>query len=219
MKEPEHISTDIPDNQAYQTAYNWATNFDCYSSEAKDRKKDTLDLLNRVIDKKVCRDIEELHNIDRCILLVSTNEDLIEGVASYIFWHHLDYHGFFYPKNFIGWSKDDIEERLFNYDIELANAVEQYHKDGRYRDRLMKKISSSERNLLQYFNLGGTLLLKNIEDINTEKYKNELGVKHKEGNPLALFLVNGNYTPREQVYNYYHFERLVKPDKKKELKD
>ncbi len=52
----------------------------------------------------------------------------------------------------------------------------------------------------------------------TEKYKNKLRVKHKEGSPLAKFLANGNYTPREQAYNYYHFERMVKPAEGKGVK-
>lgn len=158
---------DIPDDLAYTTAYKWAIDLECYSSKAKKNKKDALELLNRVLDKKVRKDLEELQNVDRGILIVSQDEELIDGVASYIFWRHLDYHGFFYSENFIGHDKSSIEQRLFSTDDELLKSIELYKQDNRYLDLLMKKIASNKHDLFQYFLLGGTLLLKNIKEDDT----------------------------------------------------
>ncbi len=157
---------DIPDETAFQTAYSWAINFDCYSNDAKRQKSAAIKLLNRVVDKTVRKNIDEISITDRLILLISQDENLIEGVASYIFWkNHIKSDGFFYSENFIGCDKNDTLKRLFGTDAELTNAIKQYYFDGRYLDRLMDKIAHSEYDLLQYFNLGGTLLLKNMEDV------------------------------------------------------
>ncbi|MGR3319841.1 MAG: hypothetical protein ACUZ8O_15350 [Candidatus Anammoxibacter sp.] len=48
----------------------------------------------------------------------------------------------------------------------------------------------------------------------TEMYKNQLGIKSEKDNKvLASLIKNGNYTPREQAYIYFHLKRLTKPVK------
>ncbi len=53
----------------------------------------------------------------------------------------------------------------------------------------------------------------------TEKYKNMLGlVSEDDLKVLTALLENGNYTPREQAYIYYHLDRLTKPGEGKVVK-
>lgn len=164
-------------------AYTWANEFNKYIKDIRKcktkkeldeqiekllKEKDKkIEELKTVVDKSICEDIEREDNPKRCFLIIGEDEDLIEGIVSYIFCFYLTKDKlFFNSEDFTGNDDETIKEKLI-YQCDSYTFMRQsfYSIDRSYSNLidLMEGIERSICDLLLYFQYGGTLFLRNLK--------------------------------------------------------
>lgn len=178
-------------------AYVWVNNFNKYKANLlKDKTEEQaeeiinkiigetdklIEELKTVIDKNILEDIEREDNPKRCFLIIGGDEDLIEGIVSYIFCYYL-FKGklFFCSYNFTGNDDRTIKEKLINASSDQvfinqisANKMRYFYTGKSYSHliNLMNTIEADGHDLLQYFKYGGTLFLRNLKSQDHEMLK------------------------------------------------
>lgn len=175
-------------------AYTWAIEFNKYiknilkgktKEEREEQLKKLLDEKDKKIeelktvldkrDKSICVDIEREDNPKRCFLIIGDDEDLIEGISTYIFCFYLNKGKlFFNAEDFTGNDDKTIKEKLiYQGDCNTWLMQCSFLTNPSYLKLidLMDEIEASRRDLLLYFQYGGTLFLRNLKSQDCEMLK------------------------------------------------
>ncbi|GEM_PF-5909246 len=140
-----------------------------------DEKNKKIEELKTAIDKNMLGDIEREDNHKRCFLIIGEDEDLIEGIVSYIFCFYLTKGKlFFNSEDFTGNDDKTIKEKLiYQWDSNTFMRQSFYSIDRSYSNLidLMEGIERSICGLLLYFQYGGTLFLRNLKSQDCEMLK------------------------------------------------
>jgi len=173
------------DKNITHNAYVWLDNFNKYKINLLKNKTEEqheeiinkirgdtdeiIEKLKTVIDENIRKDIDSEDNPKRCFLIIGGDEDLTEGIVSYIFCYYLFTKGklFFCSNNFTGNDDRTIKEKLINQssgNTFIRESIYEPSKSG-YQDLidLMDRIERDRSNLLLYFQYGGTLFLRNLK--------------------------------------------------------
>ncbi len=147
--------------------------------------------LETTLDKRIVQEIKETKK--RCILILGTELDLIQGVASYIYFHNT--HKKFYPVECLGLNEDEIVNRLkeavFEKDTENM-PYEEY--------KAWVKAGKPKESAIEKYKSGCTLFLRGVKS--TEIFERLTGIVRSEKTDglLIVSAPNMDNVPGEFLY-------------------
>lgn len=127
------------------------------------REKDALEVfekLEKAVKKRI-KQIKDLNNPYRCVLVIGGNDALIKGVVSYLYYKHT--YKILYCEDCLGWDENRIKRELLEEGQSIYKTI--YGSNSFFSERVF----SGHKYKLQEFLNGNTLFLRDLEGKNSLK--------------------------------------------------